>query len=97
MSLASEVRRAPRSRRRKQPVQPKWSPLDKILSADHPNQVLTFHEWCRLNRISERTGRRILKGDIAGDKGPVVTALTPKRIGITVADNAVWQQTRKRA
>src|SRR4029077_9130126 len=87
MSLSSEVRRAPRSRRRKQPVQPKWSPLDKILSADPPDQVLTFHEWCRLNRISERTGRRILRGDYADIKAPVVTELTPKRIGVTVENN----------
>ena len=88
--LATEQRR---SRRKKYRIQPKWSPLAKLLSADHPDQILTFHEWCRLNRISESTGRRIL----AGDSGPVVTELTPKRIGITVGANAVWQQSRKRA
>jgi hypothetical protein len=28
--------------------------LDGPLSPDHPDQVLTFLEWCKLNRISER-------------------------------------------
>ena len=88
--LATEQRR---SRRKKYRIQPKWSPLAKLLSADHPDQILTFHEWCRLNRISESTGRRIL----AGGNGPAVTELAPNRIGITVGNNADWQQSRERA
>ena len=80
------------TRRNKRRILPRWSPLDEPLSAAHPDQILSFHEWCRLNRISERTGRRIL----TGDKGPVVTQLTPKRIGITVANNATWQASRAR-
>jgi hypothetical protein len=88
--LATEQRRSRRKTRR---IMPKWSPLNKPFSATHPDQILSFHDWCRLNCISESTGRRIL----AGDSGPVVTELTPKRIGITVGANAVWQQSRKRA
>jgi len=56
------------------------SALDPPLSLHHDSQVLFFHEWCRLNRFSERTGRRILKSGI----GPVVTQLSPKRVGITL-------------
>jgi hypothetical protein len=54
---------------------------------------MTFREWCRLNGIGERTGRRILKSG----NGPVVTQLSEKRIGITVGNNRAWQQSRERA
>jgi hypothetical protein len=74
-------------------VLPKWSPLEAPLAATHPDQILSFHEWCRLNRISVRTGRRI----IASGEGPMVTQLSPNRFGITVANNAAWQRTRERA
>jgi hypothetical protein len=87
MSLSSE---AQRDKRR---IQPKWSSLDAPLSTTHPDQVLSMHEWARLNRISVRTGRRL----IARGEGPVVTKLSPKRIGVTVANNARWQQSRKRS
>jgi hypothetical protein len=66
--------------------------LDAPLSASHDDQVLTFFEWCQLNRISERTGRRIL----AGPGGPKVTMLSPRRVGITVGNNRRWQQSRER-
>jgi hypothetical protein len=58
----------------------------------HTDQVLTFREWCRLNGISERNGRRILKEP----GGPVVTLLSPRRIGITVGNNREWQARRAR-
>jgi hypothetical protein len=58
----------------------------------HPDQVLMFHEWCRLNRISERTGRRIL----ASGNGPVVTQVSAQRIGVLVKNNARWQASRAR-
>jgi hypothetical protein len=56
------------------------------------SQVLTFFEWCQLNRISTRTGQRILK---AGD-GPIITQLSPQRIGITVANDRAWKASRER-
>jgi hypothetical protein len=56
------------------------------------SQVLTFHEWARLNRISERTGRRILNSG----SGPVITQLSAKRIGITVAADRAWKASRER-
>ena len=92
MTLLLEAEHALRARRKKKPSQYHYT-LDAPLSTSHPDQVLTFLEWCRLNRISERTGRRIL----ASDNGPAVTQLTPKRIGITVENNRIWQQSRERA
>jgi hypothetical protein len=56
------------------------------------DRCLTFREWCQLNGIGERTGRRILKSG----NGPVVTQLTEKRIGITVRANRAWQASRER-
>jgi hypothetical protein len=62
------------------------------LSETNDDQVLTFQEWCRLNRISERTGRRI----ISAPGGPAVTMLTSRRYGVTMAANRAWQESRAR-
>jgi hypothetical protein len=56
------------------------------------HQVLKFTDWCRLNGISPATGRRILKSG----KGPIVTQLSVRRIGITLGANADWQRSRAR-
>jgi hypothetical protein len=66
--------------------------LDAPFNASHDDQILTLLDWCRLNRISERTGRRIL----AGPDGPKVTMLSPRRIGITVHANRAWQKSKER-
>jgi hypothetical protein len=68
------------------------SALAAPLSMANDAQVLTFREWCRLNRISERTGRRIL----ASGDGPIVTMLSARRVGITVGNNRRWQESRAR-
>ena len=57
------------------------------------DQVLTFNEWCALNGIGKRTGRRIL----TSGSGPVVTQLSERRIGITVGNNRRWQEARARS
>jgi hypothetical protein len=57
------------------------------------NRVLSFRQWCILNGISARTGRRIL----ASGAGPVVTQLSARRIGITIRANREWQESRERA
>jgi hypothetical protein len=56
---------------------------------DPDDRVLTFAEWCQVNRFSPSTGRRI----IAGGNGPVVTRLSERRIGITVKNNRAWRET----
>jgi hypothetical protein len=95
--LEIEQRRSRRALRKHQKQQKRKqkrsSALDAPLAISNANQVLTFREWCQLNRISERTGRRILKSD----NGPVVTRLTDKKIGVTVGNNAAWQAARARA
>jgi len=87
----------PRRSRRKQTKQRKQrkrrpSALAAPLSTLNDNQVLTFAEWCRLNSIGLRTGRRILRGPTP----PKVVQLTTRRIGITVRANREWQQSRSR-
>jgi hypothetical protein len=56
-------------------------------------QIMTINEWCALNSIGHRTGRRIL----ALGEGPVITELSEKRIGISVRANREWQASRERA
>jgi hypothetical protein len=62
----------------------------KPFSTTHDDQVLTFQEWCRLNHISERTGRRI----IHSSDGPEFVKLTSRRYGVTVRANREWQAKR---
>jgi hypothetical protein len=56
------------------------------------DQVLTFEEWCLVNAISPRTGRRIL----SEPGGPEVVQLSARRIGIRVGANRAWQASRVR-
>jgi len=51
------------------------------------HRILSFLDWCWLNNISPATGRRILKSG----KGPAITRLSTRRIGISVTANAAWQ------
>ena len=69
-----------------------YAPLATALSSFSDQQVLRFGDWCRLNGLSERTGRRIF----AGPNGPVVTKLSTKIFGITIAANRAWQEARSR-
>jgi hypothetical protein len=49
-------------------------------------KILSFRDWCRLNSISESTGRRIIAaGKIR------VTQLSERRIGVGEDDNADFQ------
>jgi hypothetical protein len=61
--------------------------------AENANRILTFNDWCLLNGFAARTGRRILHGEFG--PGPIVTRLSPRRIGISLANNAAWQQSRQ--
>jgi len=74
-------------RRRQRQLEERQRALD-----NDPNAILTFREWCRLNRLSERNGRRI----IGSPDGPVVTQLSARRIGISRANNERWQRSRER-
>lgn len=93
-SELSRSHRAQRAHAKQQKRKHKKHPsaLDRPLTLLHDAQVLTFFEWCALNRISARTGRRVLNSG----SGPTVVQLSSKRIGITVGANRVWQQSRER-
>ena len=81
-----------RNRKQQKRKQKRRSALAAPLALSNDHQVLTFREWCALNRISERTGRRIL----ASGNGPTVTMLSARRVGITVGNNRRWQESRAR-
>jgi hypothetical protein len=94
LSRSRHARRAhAKQQTRKQKKNKHPSALDAPLSMLLDTQVLTFREWCQLNRISMRTGRRILDSG----RGPAIVQLSNKRIGITVGANRLWQQSRERA
>ena len=78
-------------RGQKTPMRKRVLALDAPLTSLADDQVLGFVEWCRLNRISERTGRRILEGP----DGPRRVQLSPRRFGVTVRANREWQHTRE--
>lgn len=65
---------------------------EQALQQKNDHCVLTFLEWCALNGFSLAAGRRIIN---AGD-GPIVTRLHTRRIGITVGNNRLWQESRTR-
>jgi len=66
--------------------------LDALPPVLNDDQVLTFAQWHALNGISARTARRILNSG----RGPTVTQLSAKRIGITVAAHRRWLADRER-
>jgi len=80
---AREFERRAAQRRQSNPAADRETELNQF-------RVLTFAQWCELNGISAATGRRILKSG----KGPTVTRLSARRIGITVGNNAAWQESR---
>jgi hypothetical protein len=72
-------------RRRRQSERDRANPDD--------DRVISFRRWCEINGFSEATGRRIIN---AGN-GPVFLQLSPRRIGVTIAANRVWQESRARS
>jgi predicted site-specific integrase-resolvase len=55
-------------------------------------RVLSIAQWCRLNGFSFDTGKRLIKRG----QGPVITQISDRRIGVTVANNRAWQRSRER-
>jgi hypothetical protein len=98
--LETEHRRSQGARRKSQKRQrrkarrsaPAARPFSLAGFENDDNRVLSFRQWCILNGISTRTGRRIL----ASGNGPTVTQLSDRRIGVTVGNNRRWQEARER-
>jgi hypothetical protein len=99
--LETEHRRSQRARRKSKKRQrrkarrpaPAVRPFSLAGFENDDNRVLSFRQWCILNGISARAGRRIL----ASGNGPTVTQLSDRRIGITIRANREWQEARERA
>ena len=60
--------------------------------ATDDDAVWTFKEWCAVNGISVRTGRRLLQSG----RGPIVTMLSDKRVGISRRHDREWKASRAR-
>jgi len=56
-------------------------------------RVMSIDQWCVVNGFSIWTGKRL----IAAGKGPIITQISDRKIGITVANNRAWQKSRERA
>jgi hypothetical protein len=84
MSLEHSPQRGQRARR--------LARARQILARESDDEILTFSEWCTLNKIGERTGQRL----IANGEGPILTQLAARRIGITRRANREWQASRAR-
>ena len=54
------------------------------------DRVMSFDDWCKLNRFSRSTGQRI----VAAGNGPRFIQLSERRKGVTVGENRRWQQSR---
>jgi len=55
-------------------------------------RVMSIPKWCEICGFSIWTGKRLLK---AG-KGPPITQISDRRIGITIRANREWQAARVR-
>jgi hypothetical protein len=55
--------------------------------------VMPFALWCEICGFSESTGRRLRKTR----KGPVFTQISDRRIGVTVKNHRIWQESRPKA
>jgi predicted DNA-binding transcriptional regulator AlpA len=60
--------------------------------SQQPVRVLSFPKWCEASGFSTRTGHRLL----AAGKGPQVTQLSERRIGIREDHHVEWLNSRIR-
>lgn len=66
--------------------------FDDLPPLPDDDEVLTFPQWCKLNTLGVRTGRKIK----ASGKGPTFTQLSERRVGVTKRNNRIWQAQRGR-
>jgi len=64
-----------------------------VTDSSNDYRVLRFREWCDVAGISQRTGKRLL----TSGRGPAVTRLSERRIGISVGAHRAWLASRERA
>ena len=105
MSLPEIATREHLARRRKREPKPDASRVVEIGFGDDERQgppldverqldatVMTIPQWCKQCGFSVWTGQRLLK---AG-KGPKVTQISDRRIGITLGHHREWLASRVR-
>jgi hypothetical protein len=68
-------------------------PLPDLPPLPDDNEVMTFAQWCEAASFSQRTGRRV----ITAPGGPVITRISPRRIGVTRRNHRLWLASRERA
>jgi hypothetical protein len=84
-----EIERRRRQRRQSDPV------LDReieLARAVDDLRVMTIPEWCKVAGFSVWTGKRLL----AAGKGPKLTQISDRRVGITVGHHRQWLAGRVR-
>jgi len=75
------------------PSKPERGRETELSRALDDQRVMTFPQWCEVNGFSIWTGKRL----VAAGKGPKITQISDRRIGITVGNNRRWQKSRERA
>jgi hypothetical protein len=58
------------------------------------DEVFSIAQWCKANRFSLRTGKRILANEPGYGPPPDIVRLSPHRLGITRRANRKWQDAR---
>ena len=66
---------------------------DELARALDDARVMTVAQWAQVNGVSVWTAQRLIKSG----KGPVVTQISDRRIGITVRNNRAWQESRAKS
>jgi predicted site-specific integrase-resolvase len=66
--------------------------MNPLAEARDPDSVSSFDEWCERVGISPATGRRL----IAAGKGPTITRLSERRMGIRERHHLEWLDGRAR-
>jgi hypothetical protein len=64
--------------------------MDSVSAPNDPDRVISFVEWCKRVNISPATGRRL----IASGKGPTITWLSERRMGIRERHHLEWLDAR---
>jgi hypothetical protein len=64
--------------------------MDSVSASNDPDRVSSFVEWCKRVNISPATGRRL----IAAGKGPTITWLSERRMGIRERHHLEWLDAR---
>ena len=91
MSLREQESRQ-RQRRRQSKSSATFAEPARPSNNGFSRRVMTLRAWCELNGFSLPTGRRI----IASGRGPKITQLGERRVGIREDHNAEWQDSRIR-